>query len=257
MKLNLTKEHKEVFKWLASQTLRIKNSFTLQEIGEGVGISDEDRVFKILKELFQNEDRQYADLAAIRVLDAEGRDWVGGSAARIPLTFGEPDIGRMFGEQPIAWPPMAVRVEPTTARAIAHVQAEVPAAAILNNRFGEGEADLVTTADGAFDADDSFWTGLAALAAKVVVGTGTGNRKNNDVSEQLKNMNISLDGIENEDCTVYSPVRTFKIGESIYHENWDDFGKVISKETLSNGQSSISVEFQKSGFKKLIESLNK
>jgi len=78
-----------------------------------------------------------------------------------------------------------------------------------------------------------------------------------DVSEQLKNMNVSLDGIENEDCTVYSPIRTFKIGESIYHENWDDFGKVISKETLSNGQSSISVEFQKSGFKKLIESLNK
>jgi hypothetical protein len=78
-----------------------------------------------------------------------------------------------------------------------------------------------------------------------------------DVSEQLKNMNVSLDGIENEDCTVYSPIRTFKVGESIYHENWDDFGKVVSKETLSNGQSSISVEFQKSGFKKLIESLNK
>ena len=36
-----------------------------------------------------------------------------------------------------------------------------------------------------------------------------------DVSEQLKNLNVSLDGIENEDCTVYSPIRTFKIGESI------------------------------------------
>jgi hypothetical protein len=78
-----------------------------------------------------------------------------------------------------------------------------------------------------------------------------------DISEHLKNIDVSLDGIENEDCTVYSPIRTFKIGESIYHENWDDFGKVISKETLSNGQSSISVEFQKSGSKKLIESLNK
>jgi hypothetical protein len=77
-----------------------------------------------------------------------------------------------------------------------------------------------------------------------------------DVSEQLKSSNISLDGIENEDCTVYSPLRTFKVGESIYHENWDDFGKVVSKETLSNGRSSISVEFQKSGLKKLIESLN-
>ena len=53
MELNLTREHKEVFKWLASQTLRIKNSFNLQEIAEGVGISDEDRVFKILKELYE------------------------------------------------------------------------------------------------------------------------------------------------------------------------------------------------------------
>jgi len=49
---------------------------------------------------------------------------------------------------------------------------------------------------------------------------------------------------------------SFEIGESIYHENWDDFGRVVSKETLSNGKRSISVEFQKSGLKKLIESLN-
>jgi len=78
-----------------------------------------------------------------------------------------------------------------------------------------------------------------------------------DVSAYLKTGALSLEGIENEDCTVYSPSRTYQVGESIYHENWDDFGKVISKETLSNGQKSISVEFQKSGFKKLIESLNK
>lgn len=78
-----------------------------------------------------------------------------------------------------------------------------------------------------------------------------------DVSSYLKMGTLSLEGIENEDCTVYSPSRTYHVGESIYHENWDDFGKVISKETLSNGQKSISVEFQKSGFKKLIESLNK
>ena len=57
------------------------------------------------------------------------------------------------------------------------------------------------------------------------------------------------------DVTTYSPVKTFELGETIYHQNWDDFGKVITKETLSNGQNSITVEFQKSGSKKLIESL--
>ncbi len=76
-----------------------------------------------------------------------------------------------------------------------------------------------------------------------------------DLSENVKETKPSLEGIENEDCTVYSPDKSFKVGESIYHKNWDDFGKVISKDVLSNGQSSITVEFQKLGNKKLIESL--
>jgi hypothetical protein len=67
---------------------------------------------------------------------------------------------------------------------------------------------------------------------------------------------VSLEGIENNDVTTYAPGKTFVLGETIYHQNWDDFGKVITKETLSNGQNSIIVEFQKSGSKKLIESLH-
>ena len=76
-----------------------------------------------------------------------------------------------------------------------------------------------------------------------------------DLAEDVKETKLSLDGIENEDCTVYAPTKSFTVGEAIYHENWDDFGKVVSKEVMSNGQSAISVEFQKSGLKKLIESL--
>ena len=76
-----------------------------------------------------------------------------------------------------------------------------------------------------------------------------------DLTQDVKENKPSLDGIENEDCTVYSPKKSFEVGESIYHQNWDDFGKVVSKEVLANGQRSIAVEFQKSGLKKLIESL--
>jgi hypothetical protein len=74
----------------------------------------------------------------------------------------------------------------------------------------------------------------------------------NDGSKAAK---TSLEGIESQDCTVYSPKKSFTVGESIYHQNWDDFGKVVSKELMSDGHSSILVEFQKSGQKKLIESL--
>lgn len=77
-----------------------------------------------------------------------------------------------------------------------------------------------------------------------------------DISDILRNNSLTLEGIENEECKKYSPLNTFEVGETIYHENWDDFGRVVSKETLTNGKSSISVEFQKSGLKKLIESLN-
>lgn len=77
-----------------------------------------------------------------------------------------------------------------------------------------------------------------------------------DLAEILTDLKPSLEGIENEDCSVYSPTGTFEVGQSIYHKDWDDFGKVVSKELLSNGQKSITVEFQKSGNKKLIESIN-
>ena len=77
-----------------------------------------------------------------------------------------------------------------------------------------------------------------------------------DMKEDVKETKVSLEGIENQDCTVYAPQKSFTIGEAIYHKNWDDFGKVVSKNIMSSGQKSIAVEFQKSGHKKLIEALN-
>ncbi len=120
---------------------------------------------KILRELFQGEDRQYADVRAIRVLDTKGRDWVGWSGARIPLAIDDPQLVRAFGDRPTAWAPMAVCIEPTTAKVVANLRAKEPTTAILSNRFGSGNAHLVTTGDGAFDIGHSFWSGVARLAA--------------------------------------------------------------------------------------------
>jgi hypothetical protein len=120
---------------------------------------------KILREQYQNEDRQYADVAAIRVLDAQGHDWVGGSASRIPLVFHDPEIGGLFADPPSNWMPLAVRVQPTSSRTVASLLPDHSAPAILTNRFGSGEAYLVATSDGCFERDDPFWKGLARLAA--------------------------------------------------------------------------------------------
>ncbi len=77
-----------------------------------------------------------------------------------------------------------------------------------------------------------------------------------DIKTDAKAKKVSLDGIENEECVTYSPDKTFDIGQSIYHQSWDDFGKIIAKKILSDGRSSITVEFQKSGNKNLVESIN-
>lgn len=77
-----------------------------------------------------------------------------------------------------------------------------------------------------------------------------------DLTISYKEPKPSLDNIESDICTEYSPVKTYEVGQSIYHKNWDDYGKVLSKEILGNGKSSIVVEFKKLGQKKLIESLN-
>lgn len=65
--------------------------------------------------------------------------------------------------------------------------------------------------------------------------------------------------IENlaEKSTEYSPAKSYIIGELIFHREWNDYGKVISKQIISNGGSSITVEFQNIGNKKLIETINK
>lgn len=75
-----------------------------------------------------------------------------------------------------------------------------------------------------------------------------------DIKTEIKEKKVSLEGIENQDCVTYSPDKTFDVGQSIYHQGWDDFGKIVAKKILSDGRSSITVEFQKSGNKNLLES---
>ena len=118
---------------------------------------------------------------------------------------------------------------------------------------------------------EAFCSSCNAIRKMEITGNVTGDENENkrwakckkckqtmviDLEANTSMTKVSLEGIENSDCTTYSPTKTFELGDTIYHQNWNDFGKVVTKETLSNGRNSISVEFQKSGLKKLIESLN-
>ena len=56
-------------------------------------------------------------------------------------------------------------------------------------------------------------------------------------------------------ATVYNPLHSFKVGEAIFHNEWNDVGKVISKMKTSDGSQAIIVSFEKQGQRRLIENL--
>jgi len=61
--------------------------------------------------------------------------------------------------------------------------------------------------------------------------------------------------VTKEECSEYNPVNTYAVGQSIFHSEWDDMGKIVSKERTSRGQSSIVVAFEKLGERRLLENV--
>ena len=53
----------------------------------------------------------------------------------------------------------------------------------------------------------------------------------------------------------YSPLKSFYIGQTIYHKVFDDVGQVIEKNQGSDIGGRIVVSFNKSGVKKLVEGM--
>jgi len=117
----------------------------------------------ILRELFQNEDRQYADVEAIRVFDTTGRNCSTSETASVPIVAAAADAERAFEGEAVSFLPMAVNVEPTTAEVIARLADEGRSAAVLRNRCGRGEAILITTSEGSFQGDSPLWAALGRL----------------------------------------------------------------------------------------------
>ena len=65
----------------------------------------------------------------------------------------------------------------------------------------------------------------------------------------------NTDKLDRKSATVYSPQLTFKVGDSIFHNEWDDIGRVTSKMRTSDGSESILVAFEKQGQRRLISNL--
>ena len=61
--------------------------------------------------------------------------------------------------------------------------------------------------------------------------------------------------LERDKATEYAASKVFTVGQTIYHSEWDDLGRVIAKTKTSGGVQAITVSFEKLGERKLIENL--
>ncbi len=76
-----------------------------------------------------------------------------------------------------------------------------------------------------------------------------------DLAEVRRSLEDSKKKLVREECTEYRPESTYSVGQAIFHTEWDDVGKIISKERTSGGGRAIVVSFERLGERRLLESV--
>ena len=62
-----------------------------------------------------------------------------------------------------------------------------------------------------------------------------------NVEDMKKALEDSRKKLTREECSEYHPENTYLVGQPIFHTEWDDIGKIISKERTSRGESEIKM----------------
>jgi len=76
-----------------------------------------------------------------------------------------------------------------------------------------------------------------------------------DLEAMKRSQEEAAKKIDKSSAAVYSPENTYQVGDAIFHTEWDDIGKIVSKELTSGGDKAIVVSFEKLGEKRLLEGI--
>jgi uncharacterized Zn finger protein len=76
-----------------------------------------------------------------------------------------------------------------------------------------------------------------------------------DQSLLQQELELSRKKLDRATCAEYRPDKTYTVGDAIFHSELDDIGKIISKERTSGGGRAIVVSFERSGERRLLESV--
>ena len=70
--------------------------------------------------------------------------------------------------------------------------------------------------------------------------------------ELLRQKNGSSVKVDRDSFEQYAKEKMYSVGQTIYHTEWDDYGKVMAKQRMSNGIQAITVAFEKLGERRLV-----
>jgi hypothetical protein len=70
-----------------------------------------------------------------------------------------------------------------------------------------------------------------------------------------KEEQVALEDLDIENAKDYVEHGVYDVGEVIHHRSWNDFGKVVSKETLPGNRHTILVQFLRQGRVQLLENV--
>ncbi|MGA9115599.1 MAG: hypothetical protein WB626_02380 [Bacteroidota bacterium] len=76
-----------------------------------------------------------------------------------------------------------------------------------------------------------------------------------NLAELRKALEESKRKLERSEAADYSPEGTYTVGQAIFHTEWEDIGKIVSKVRTSDGAHAIVVSFEKLGERRLLESV--
>ena len=72
-------------------------------------------------------------------------------------------------------------------------------------------------------------------------------------SESSAEKPVALEDLDVENAKEYSEDQIFEIAEVIHHRSWNDYGKIVSKDSLPGNRRTIWVQFIRQGKVQLLE----
>lgn len=115
------------------------------------------------------------------------------------------------------------------------------------------EMDVVDGDEG----DDVVWLKCPECAGFLPIMTGKDDpgddEAQRDEQGEQETGDLAPEDIDKDRAREYSESDEFQVDEIVYHRSWNDYGKVIAKETLPGRRKTIVVHFVNQGKIRLLE----